>query len=183
MPRYDYLPSFYSRVFEYEGSPRKIWWQFYGDNGKHKWCLILFYTLCFVIGWCQLVPFLYFTPLSFYSTVGETVEVGNFDPKIATFWIDSGNIYNFCFRTCTGVCNSSWYANFILASLQVNWKVFSLKAEALRYFLCMFYFFSQTRNRSGSTTNEPRTCPWTEVQFSDISKDRRVMIMGDGYIN
>nr|XP_011463921.1 PREDICTED: monodehydroascorbate reductase, chloroplastic isoform X1 [Fragaria vesca subsp. vesca] len=53
---YDYLPSFYSRVFEYEGSPRKIWWQFYGDN------------------------------------VGETVEVGNFDPKIATFWIDSGKL-------------------------------------------------------------------------------------------
>lgn len=25
-------------------------------------------------------------------TVGETVEIGNFDPKIATFWIDSGNI-------------------------------------------------------------------------------------------
>eukprot|EP00249_Psilotum_nudum_P010166 c22376_g1_i1 orf=577-2049(-) len=29
---YDYLPFFYSRVFEYPGSPRKIWWQFYGDN-------------------------------------------------------------------------------------------------------------------------------------------------------
>lgn len=53
---YDYLPYFYSRVFEYEGSPRKLWWQFYGDN------------------------------------VGETVEVGNFDPKIATFWIDSGKL-------------------------------------------------------------------------------------------
>ncbi|CAB4279979.1 unnamed protein product [Prunus armeniaca] len=53
---YDYLPSFYSRVFEYEGSPRKIWWQFFGDN------------------------------------VGETIEVGNFDPKIATFWIDSGKL-------------------------------------------------------------------------------------------
>jgi len=50
---YDYLPYFYSRVFEYEGSSRKVWWQFYGDN------------------------------------VGETVEVGNFDPKVATFWIDS----------------------------------------------------------------------------------------------
>ncbi|KAF3448614.1 hypothetical protein FNV43_RR09327 [Rhamnella rubrinervis] len=53
---YDYLPYFYSRVFEYEGSPRKVWWQFFGDN------------------------------------VGETVEVGNFDPKIATFWIDSGKL-------------------------------------------------------------------------------------------
>ncbi|CAL1375240.1 unnamed protein product [Linum trigynum] len=53
---YDYLPYFYSRVFEYEGSSRKIWWQFFGDN------------------------------------VGETVEVGNFDPKIATFWIDSGKL-------------------------------------------------------------------------------------------
>lgn len=53
---YDYLPYFYSRVFEYEGSPRKVWWQFFGDN------------------------------------VGETVEVGNFDPKIATFWIDSGRL-------------------------------------------------------------------------------------------
>ncbi|EXB37294.1 Monodehydroascorbate reductase [Morus notabilis] len=53
---YDYLPYFYSRVFEYEGSSRKVWWQFYGDN------------------------------------VGETVEVGNFDPKIATFWIDSGKL-------------------------------------------------------------------------------------------
>ncbi|KAA8522449.1 hypothetical protein F0562_013190 [Nyssa sinensis] len=29
---YDYLPYFYSRVFEYEGSPRKVWWQFFGDN-------------------------------------------------------------------------------------------------------------------------------------------------------
>nr|ACF93237.1 monodehydroascorbate reductase [Picrorhiza kurrooa] len=53
---YDYLPLFYSRVFEHEGSPRKVWWQFFGDN------------------------------------VGETVEVGNFDPKIATFWIDSGKL-------------------------------------------------------------------------------------------
>ncbi|CAN1743542.1 Monodehydroascorbate reductase, chloroplastic/mitochondrial [Linum perenne] len=54
--QYDYLPYFYSRVFEFEGSPRKIWWQFFGDN------------------------------------VGETVEIGNFDPKIATFWIDSGKL-------------------------------------------------------------------------------------------
>lgn len=53
---YDYLPYFYSRVFEYEGSPRKIWWQFFGDN------------------------------------VGETIEIGNFDPKIATFWIESGKL-------------------------------------------------------------------------------------------
>ncbi|XP_059640428.1 monodehydroascorbate reductase, chloroplastic/mitochondrial isoform X2 [Cornus florida] len=53
---YDYLPHFYSRVFEYEGSPRKVWWQFFGDN------------------------------------VGETVEIGNFDPKVATFWIDSGKL-------------------------------------------------------------------------------------------
>ncbi|XP_027181328.1 monodehydroascorbate reductase, chloroplastic/mitochondrial isoform X1 [Coffea eugenioides] len=53
---YDYLPYFYSRVFEYEGSPRKIWWQFFGDN------------------------------------VGETVEIGHFDPKVATFWIDSGKL-------------------------------------------------------------------------------------------
>ncbi|OAY59763.1 hypothetical protein MANES_01G057400v8 [Manihot esculenta] len=53
---YDYLPYFYSRVFEYEGSPRKIWWQFFGDN------------------------------------VGETIEIGNFDPKIATFWMDSGKL-------------------------------------------------------------------------------------------
>ncbi|XP_073148242.1 monodehydroascorbate reductase, chloroplastic/mitochondrial isoform X2 [Henckelia pumila] len=53
---YDYLPYFYSRVFEYEGSQRKVWWQFFGDN------------------------------------VGETVEVGKFDPKVATFWIDSGKL-------------------------------------------------------------------------------------------
>ncbi|KAL7183089.1 hypothetical protein ACSBR1_041715 [Camellia fascicularis] len=53
---YDYLPHFYSRVFEYEGSPRKVWWQFFGDN------------------------------------VGDTVEIGNFDPKIGTFWIDSGKL-------------------------------------------------------------------------------------------
>ncbi|CAA0820481.1 Monodehydroascorbate reductase- chloroplastic [Striga hermonthica] len=53
---YDYLPYFYSRVFEYEGSPRKVWWQFFGDN------------------------------------VGETIEIGNFDPKVATFWIDSGKL-------------------------------------------------------------------------------------------
>lgn len=50
---YDYLPYFYSRVFEYEGSTRKVWWQFYGDN------------------------------------VGDTIEVGDFNPKIATFWVDS----------------------------------------------------------------------------------------------
>eukprot|EP00268_Persea_americana_P015501 TRINITY_DN1717_c0_g3_i6.p1 TRINITY_DN1717_c0_g3~~TRINITY_DN1717_c0_g3_i6.p1 ORF type:complete len:110 (-),score=21.84 TRINITY_DN1717_c0_g3_i6:800-1129(-) len=54
--RYDYLPHFYSRVFEYEGSARRIWWQFYGDN------------------------------------VGETIEIGNFDPKVATFWLDSGRL-------------------------------------------------------------------------------------------
>ncbi|TYK26715.1 monodehydroascorbate reductase 5 [Cucumis melo var. makuwa] len=43
-------------VFEFEGSPRKIWWQFFGDN------------------------------------VGETIEIWNFDLKIATFWIDSGKL-------------------------------------------------------------------------------------------
>ncbi|XP_043715217.1 monodehydroascorbate reductase, chloroplastic/mitochondrial-like [Telopea speciosissima] len=53
---YDYLPFFYSRVFEYEGSARTVWWQFYGDN------------------------------------VGETIEIGNFDPKIVTFWLDSGKL-------------------------------------------------------------------------------------------
>ncbi|GAB2296781.1 Monodehydroascorbate reductase, chloroplastic/mitochondrial [Dionaea muscipula] len=53
---YDYLPYFYSRVFEQEGSSRKVWWQFFGDN------------------------------------VGETVEIGKFDPKIATFWIESGKL-------------------------------------------------------------------------------------------
>ena len=38
-------------------------------------------------------------------TVGETVEVGNFDPKIATFWIDLGNRlfgeYNLILLSCT----------------------------------------------------------------------------------
>ncbi|XP_024529636.1 monodehydroascorbate reductase 5, chlorplastic [Selaginella moellendorffii] len=29
---YDYLPFFYSRVFENSKSSRKLWWQFYGDN-------------------------------------------------------------------------------------------------------------------------------------------------------
>lgn len=53
---YDYLPCFYSRVFEYEGSSRKVWWQFYGDN------------------------------------VGETIEVGDFGPKYATFWLESGKL-------------------------------------------------------------------------------------------
>lgn len=53
---YDYLPYFYSRVFEYPGSDRKVWWQFYGDN------------------------------------VGESVLVGNFDPKLANFWIDNGKL-------------------------------------------------------------------------------------------
>ncbi|GAA0153936.1 oxidoreductase [Lithospermum erythrorhizon] len=53
---YDYLPYFYSRVFEYEGSPRKVWWQFFGDN------------------------------------VGEAIEVGKFDPKVATFWVESGKL-------------------------------------------------------------------------------------------
>ncbi|KAL2612468.1 hypothetical protein R1flu_024160 [Riccia fluitans] len=53
---YDYLPFFYSRVFEAPGSERKIWWQFYGDN------------------------------------VGEAVEIGNFDPKYAAFWIESGSL-------------------------------------------------------------------------------------------
>ncbi|CAA6673738.1 unnamed protein product [Spirodela intermedia] len=52
---YDYLPYFYSRVFEYEGSSRKVWWQFFGDN------------------------------------VGDVIEVGNFDPKLAAFWVDSGD--------------------------------------------------------------------------------------------
>uniref|UniRef100_A0A1D1Y803 monodehydroascorbate reductase (NADH) n=2 Tax=Anthurium amnicola TaxID=1678845 RepID=A0A1D1Y803_9ARAE len=52
---YDYLPYFYSRVFEYEGSSRKVWWQFFGDN------------------------------------VGDTIEIGNFDPKMAVFWLDSSS--------------------------------------------------------------------------------------------
>ncbi|KAF3790996.1 Monodehydroascorbate reductase 5 [Nymphaea thermarum] len=53
---YNYLPYFYSRVFEHEGSTRKVWWQFFGDN------------------------------------VGETVEIGNFDPKMACFWLESGRL-------------------------------------------------------------------------------------------
>ncbi|CAN6485216.1 unnamed protein product [Victoria cruziana] len=53
---YDYLPYFYSRVFEHEGSTRKVWWQFFGDN------------------------------------VGETVEIGNLDPKMACFWLESGRL-------------------------------------------------------------------------------------------
>eukprot|EP00250_Pteridium_aquilinum_P015607 c22670_g1_i1 orf=162-1634(+) len=53
---YDYLPFFYSRVFEHPGSERKVWWQFYGDN------------------------------------VGEVVEVGDFSPKYAAFWIESGTL-------------------------------------------------------------------------------------------
>lgn len=31
------------------------------------------------------------------GTVGDTIEVGNFDPKIATFWLDSGNHMFNCF--------------------------------------------------------------------------------------
>lgn len=53
---YDYLPFFYSRVFEHPGSERKVWWQFYGDN------------------------------------VGDVVEVGDFSPKYAAFWIESGKL-------------------------------------------------------------------------------------------
>ncbi|WZZ51617.1 hypothetical protein YC2023_051724 [Brassica napus] len=37
---YDYLPYFYSRVYEYEGSSRKVWWQFYGDNSRLKGVLV-----------------------------------------------------------------------------------------------------------------------------------------------
>lgn len=49
-----------------------------------------------MISWPFLCfPFFYFIPcfllLIFLWRVGETVEVGNFDPKIATFWIESGN--------------------------------------------------------------------------------------------
>ncbi|CAM6120762.1 unnamed protein product [Calypogeia fissa] len=32
LEEYDYLPFFYSRIFEYPGSTRKVWWQFYGTN-------------------------------------------------------------------------------------------------------------------------------------------------------
>ena len=31
--------------------------------------------------------------VDFALAVGETVEIGNFDPKIATFWIESGNCF------------------------------------------------------------------------------------------
>ena len=60
--RYDYLPYFYSRVFEYEGSPRKVWWQFFGDNGEnllhlhfflsHSWSfhnLFFFHKFCLIL--------------------------------------------------------------------------------------------------------------------------------------
>ena len=86
--RYDYLPYFYSRVFEYEGSTRKVWWQFYGDNGsilQRKQIFFLFHSLVF--------HFLKQTHHHVFllHAVGDTIEVGKFDPKIATFWIDSGN--------------------------------------------------------------------------------------------
>lgn len=47
--RYDYLPYFYSRVFEYEGSSRKVWWQFYGDNGEYHDIHFLHHKLILVI--------------------------------------------------------------------------------------------------------------------------------------
>ncbi|GAQ83938.1 Monodehydroascorbate reductase [Klebsormidium nitens] len=53
---YDYLPYFYSRVFEHPGTARKVWWQFYGENK------------------------------------GEVVDVGDFDPKLAAFWVDEGTL-------------------------------------------------------------------------------------------
>lgn len=83
--RYDYLPYFYSRVFEYEGSPKKVWWQFFGDNGEN--ILHAFLTLHLYV---FFISYSAFTIIIFLAA-GETVEIGNFDPKIATFWIDSGN--------------------------------------------------------------------------------------------
>lgn len=92
--RYDYLPYFYSRVFEYEGSTRKVWWQFYGDNGNILQMMFsfkstqIFFKLrafCFVLKLIHIFILIY--------EVGETIEVGSFDPKIATFWVDSGKSY------------------------------------------------------------------------------------------
>ncbi|KAK9276671.1 hypothetical protein L1049_006207 [Liquidambar formosana] len=77
---YDYLPYFYSRVFEYEGSPRKVWWQFFGDN------------------------------------VGETIEIGNFDPKIATFWIDSGKLKGVLLESGS----PEVFANFMIFNINVD---------------------------------------------------------------
>jgi len=48
---YDYLPYFYSRIFEQPGSDRKLWWQFFG------------------------------------SATGDFILVGDFNPKLAAFWI------------------------------------------------------------------------------------------------
>lgn len=107
--RYDYLPYFYSRVFEYEGSTRKVWWQFFGDNGKilvrnnmTYWPFVLFYLLFPPIS----SPVSHIV-LNFHWTVGETVEIGNFDPKIATFWIESGNGLFYCSSFRIDVCGLS----------------------------------------------------------------------------
>lgn len=51
------------------------------------------YACTFVIGSSSVnATFRLATNLIHFYTVGETIEVGNFDPKIATFWIDSGNV-------------------------------------------------------------------------------------------
>lgn len=44
---------------------------------------------------------------SLLLAVGETIQVGNFDPKIATFWIDSGKMHFVFAAYCLIFCSLS----------------------------------------------------------------------------
>lgn len=70
--------------------------------------------------------------LIFLWTVGETVEIGNFDPKIATFWIESGNGFIFYFFKFPFFCLDMW----VLCEL-MGWCL-NASCVSLNAYMCLF---------------------------------------------
>lgn len=70
------------------------------------------------------------------GTVGDTIEVGNFDPKIATFWLDSGNHMFNCFISHLNQRLLHLFVGLLsfLNQQIIDWKVYSSRAVVLRYF-------------------------------------------------
>ena len=132
-----------SPIFLFEGfwvwrEPKKnmvavLWRQWYKHVVLLSFCHIMVYFnyIALHLGSCFLL-----------LAVGETIQVGNFDPKIATFWIDSGNAFCFCCLLSHILLSLtfSWmlFAERWFTPPQANWKEFSLKVEVLRYDLNLF---------------------------------------------
>jgi hypothetical protein len=81
-----------------------LWRQWYKHVVLKSFCHIMVYFNYIVLhlGSCFLL-----------LAVGETIQVGNFDPKIATFWIDSGKCILFLLPIVSYIALSHLFMNVV----------------------------------------------------------------------